>query len=62
MTISLVVLFGIALVVCLLKDGLGKVHAFIAVMFGLFLGSTQAGPSIMEGTQSFIQWLSHIQF
>jgi len=62
MTISLVVLFGIALVVCILKDNMGKLHAFIAVMFGLYLGSTGVGPSLKEGTENFLHWLSQIQF
>lgn len=62
MTISMVVLFGIALFVCLAKDGLGKFHAFIAVMFGLFLGTTDVGPGIMQGVNDFIGWLGSFNF
>lgn len=62
MTISMVVLFGIALIVCIAKDGLGKFHAFVAVMFGLYLGSTGVGPTLKAGTESFLGWLGQIQF
>lgn len=62
MTISLVVLFGVALFVCLAKDNMSKVHALIAVLFGLYLGSSGAGPAIKSGTENFFNWLSHINF
>lgn len=62
MTVSMVLLFGIALAICLLKDNMGKIHAFIAVMFGLYLGATGVGPSLKEGTENFLQWIGQIQF
>lgn len=62
MSISLVVLFGIGLAICLLKDNMSKVHAFIAVMFGLYLGSTGVGPSLKDGTEQFLHWVSSISF
>lgn len=62
MTISMVVLFGIALLICIAKDGLGKFHAFVAVMFGLFLGTTDVGPGIMQGVNDFIGWLGSFKF
>lgn len=62
MTISLVILFGIALFVCIAKDNMSKVHAVIAVLFGLFLGTTNAGPNIMKGTQDFLNWLGSFNF
>jgi hypothetical protein len=58
MTISMVVLFGIFLFFFLTKDGLSKLHAFVAVMFGLFLGSTGWGPKIMNGVQDFLGWIN----
>lgn len=62
MTISMVVLFGLILAVCIFKDNMGKFHAFVAVMFGLFLGTTDAGPGIMQGVQDFIGWLGEFKF
>jgi hypothetical protein len=62
MTISMVVLFGIALLICLVKDNMSKVHAFIAVMFGLYLGGTAVGPALQDWTEAFMQWISQINF
>ncbi|AXH68884.1 hypothetical protein SEA_SPARKLEGODDESS_205 [Streptomyces phage SparkleGoddess] len=56
MVVSFVVLFGIFLVFFITKDGLGKLHAFVAVMFGLFLGTTDVGPKIMQGFTDLLNW------
>ncbi|QWT30069.1 hypothetical protein SEA_SHAM_197 [Streptomyces phage Sham] len=62
MTLSLVVLFGIALFVCIKKDDMKPFHAIIAVLFGLFLGTTNWGPKIMQATQDFLGWLNSFNF
>ncbi|QNN99273.1 hypothetical protein SEA_FAUST_201 [Streptomyces phage Faust] len=62
MTLSLVVLFGIALFICIKKDDMKAIHAVIAVLFGLFLGTTNWGPKIMEATQGLLNWFNNFSF
>lgn len=56
MTLSLVVLFGIILFVCIKKDDMKPFHAVVATLFGLFLGTTDWGPKIMQAVQDFLGW------
>ncbi|QIQ63061.1 hypothetical protein SEA_MOAB_207 [Streptomyces phage Moab] len=62
MSISLVVLFGILTIFAIRKDGMTVWHAIVAVLFGLFLGATDAGPQIMDGTNNLLSWVGSLNF
>lgn len=60
-TISLVVLFGIALAVLLRFKALGVGSAFIAVMFGFFLASTGLAGPINNLAVGFIDFIGKLR-
>lgn len=53
MTLSMVVLLGIVLAVCIKKDDMKAFHAVIAVLFGMFLAGTEWGPKVMKAVEDF---------
>ncbi|AXQ63439.1 hypothetical protein SEA_COMRADE_202 [Streptomyces phage Comrade] len=62
MSLSVIVILAIALVIFITKDGMNKIHAFIAVLFGVYLGGTEWGGNLKGWTDSFAEMISQIQF
>ena len=59
-TLSLVLVFGVALAFLLRAKTLGLGSGFIAVMFGFYLATTPAGPPVRHLVASIVTALSHI--
>ena len=59
-TVSLILLFGIALFFLLRSKELGPGSAFTAAMFGFLLASTGAAKPITQLTESLIQAVSNL--
>ncbi|MFI9290820.1 hypothetical protein [Streptomyces gardneri] len=59
-TVSLVVLFGLVLLLLLRAGNLGYGSAFTAAAFGFFLASTGAAKSINQLTESLIEAASNL--
>ncbi len=61
-TVSLALLFGLALFGLLRNRDVGPIAAFVAVMFGFFLASTGAAGPITEMTGALIGAVQELDF
>ncbi|MFJ9961263.1 hypothetical protein [Streptomyces avermitilis] len=61
-SISAVVLLGILVAAFVKKSGLNAAHAIVCTLFGFFLASTSAAPSINRFVTGVADMIGHIHF
>lgn len=61
-SVSVVMLLGVAVVFLLRKAGLRPVHAVVCVLLGFYLAGTSLAPSIHDAGASFAGIVNGIQF
>ncbi|MEV6948310.1 hypothetical protein AB0N07_41590 [Streptomyces sp. NPDC051172] len=59
---SAVVLFGVIVFLLMKKAGLNVAHGIVCILFGFFLASSSAAPSIKEGVQGAVELIAKIDF
>ena len=62
MSLSVIVILGAILAVFVFKDNMNKLHAFIAVLFGVYLGGSTFGSNLKEWTDNAFQMISQMHF
>lgn len=62
MSLSVIALLGALLAIFVFKDGMSKLHAFVAVLFGVYLGSTVFGGNLKEWTDNFFSAVGQMHF
>jgi hypothetical protein len=62
MSLSIIVILAIALLIFITKDNMSKVQAFVAVLFGVYLGGTEWGGNLKGWTDSLAEMISQMQF
>ena len=62
MTISVILILGLILFILIAYNGLNKMHAFIAVLFGIYLGGYEWGAKIHTWSDGLFHALSTMQF
>lgn len=62
MSLSVIVILGIILGIFIFKDNMNKFHAAIAVLFGIYLGSTVFGGNLREWTDNVFHMISQMNF
>ncbi|MEV6839992.1 hypothetical protein AB0N17_36805 [Streptomyces sp. NPDC051133] len=59
---SAVVLLGVLVFLLIKKAGLNVAHGIVCILFGFFLASSSAAPSIKEGVQGAVELIAKIDF
>ncbi|MFJ8956504.1 hypothetical protein ACIRJL_10680 [Streptomyces sp. NPDC102383] len=59
---SAVVLLGAVVFLLVKKAGLKAAHGIVCILFGFFLASSSAAPSITQGVQGAVDLVAKIDF
>ncbi|MET7295379.1 hypothetical protein ABZS79_25115 [Streptomyces griseoloalbus] len=59
---SAVVLLGVIVFLLVKKAGLNVVHGIVCILFGFFLASSSAAPTIRDGVQGAVELIAKIDF
>lgn len=62
MTLSLSVILGIVILALIAKWELSKVAAIVCILFGITIGGTEAGNTVMGWVDQFGNIISQIKF